>query len=148
MVLQAVTVSQFFFPLVGCAVIVLLFLTTMLQPYKIKSHNHINIFFLFVTMFIAISFMAETLVTFETVPFKYFTIFMVAVSILIPLIYILGVILYKLCAHRMCVQNLYQALCQVCIKQEDDNFERILPERMVNVEECAALLSDPMEVRT
>ena len=38
-------------------------------------------------------------------------------------------------------------MCRICIKREDEDFERLLPERMVNVDECAALLADPMEVR-
>ena len=32
------------------------------------------------------------------------------------------------------------------MKVEDDEYERLLPERMVNVEECAVLLADSMQV--
>ena len=148
MLLQGVTVSHYFLPLVGCAVLVLLFLTAVLRPYKANSHNHINIFFLLVTIFIIISFMAKILVIFETVLLKPFANFMSVFSSSIPLIYIVGVILHKLFAHRMCVRKLCHTLCRVCIKLEDEDFQRILPERMVNVEECAALLADPMEVNT
>ena len=147
-VLLGVTKSRFFLPLAGCVALVLLLLTAVLQPYKANAHNRINVFFLLVIVFIVISAMATNLALSETVQFKHFTNFMVALSFSIPVIYIVGVILYKLFAHRTWVQNLYKKLCRTCIKLEDEDYERILPERMVNVEECAALLADPMEVST
>ena len=143
-----VTNTRFFLPLVGCALLILLLLTAVLQPYKANAHNRINIFFLLVMVFIVLSAMAGSLALFETVWFKQFANFMLALSLSIPVIYIVGVILYKLFVHRMWVQNLYKKLCRTCIKLEDEGFERLLPERMVNVEECAALLADPMEVST
>ena len=146
MVLMVLTYSNFVFPLGGCAVLVLLFLTAVFQPYKDNVHNRINIFFLAVIIFIVISAMAANLPVSETVQLKYFADFMETMSISIPLMYIVAVILYKLFAHRMWVQNLYQKLRPICIKHKDEDFVRILPERMVNVEECAALLADPMEV--
>ena len=148
MVFLGVTISLYFLPLVGCAALVLLLLTAVLQPYKANVHNRINIFFLSVTVFIVISAMAHQLALFATVRFKQFTHVMLALSYSIPVIYIIGVVLYKLFGHRMWVQSLYKKLCRKCIKPEDEDFERILPERMVNVEECAILLADPMEVNT
>ena len=71
---------------------------------------------------------------------------LLGMSCLIIPIYIVGVLLYKWCGHRMFVQRLYQMLCKVCINRNVEDFERNLPERMVNVEECAALLADPMQV--
>ena len=146
MVLVGVTLSRFFLPLVGCVALVLLFLTAVLQPYKANAHNRINIFFLSAIVFIDISVMAKSLALTETVRFKHFASFLIELSLSIPVTYIIGVILYKLFAHRMWVQNLYKKLRRKCIKLEDEDIERILPERMVNVEECAALLADPMKV--
>ena len=146
MILMGVTISQFFFPLGGCAILVLLLLTAVLQPYKDNAHNHINIFFLLVIVFFIISFMARFLAWSETVRFKTFANFMLALSCSIPLMYIVGVFIYKLLAHRIWVKNLYLKVCQLCIKPKAEDFERILPERMVNEEECGALLADPMEV--
>ena len=146
MVSLGVTNTRFFLPMVGCALLVLLLLTAVLQPYKANAHNRINIFFLLVMVFIVLSAMAITLALSETVQFKQFASYMFILSLSFPAIYIVGVILYKLFAHRMWVQNLYNKVCPICIKLEDEDFERNLPERMVNVEECAFLLADPMTV--
>ena len=140
--------TTFFLPLLGCASLVLLLLTVVLQPYKANAHNRINIVFLLVMVFIVISAMAKDLALSETVRFKNFANFMSVLSLSSPAIYMVGVILYKLFAHRMWVQNLYKKLFRICIKHEDEDYERLLPERMVNVEECAVLLADPMEVST
>ena len=146
MVFLGATLSQFVLPLVGCVALVVLFLTAVLQPYKSNFHNRINIFFLLVTVFTVISAMARFTALSETVRLKHFANFMLVLSVSIPVIYIVGVILYKLFAHRVWVHKLYQKVCRICIKQEDKDFERILPERMVNMEECAVLLSDSMKV--
>ena len=148
LVLQGTINSMYVLPLVGYAVLILLFLTAVLRPYKANAHNRINIVFLLVIVFIVITAMAKSLALSAIVRFKHFSSFMFVLSLSIPAIYIIGVILYKLFAHRMWVQKLYKKLCRVCVKLEDEDFERILPERMVNVEECTALLADPMEVNT
>ena len=145
MVFLCVTLSKFFLPLVGCVVLFLLLLTAVLQPYKANIHNRINIVFLLMIVFFVISSMAHFLARSETVRFKKFAIFMLILSFSIPVIYIVGVILYKLFAHRMWVQKLYQKLCRICIKPKEED---LLPERMVNADECAVLLADPMEVNT
>ena len=144
MILLGVTISQFFLPLVGCAVLVLLLLTAVLQPYKDNAHNHINIFFLLVMLFIVISAMAKFIALSETVRFNHISGIMLLVSFAIPGVYIVGIVLYKLFAHRLCVQKLYRKLCRR--KIEDEDFERILPERMANAEECAALLANSRNV--
>ena len=148
MALLGVTLSRFFLPLVGSAVLVLLIITAILQPYKDNAHNRINVFFLSVIIFHVISYMAVCIALSETVQFIHFAYFMFGLSLSIPMIYIVGVIVYKVFAHRMWVKSLYEKMHQMCKKTKDEDFKRILPERMINVEECAALLADPMEVNT
>ena len=148
MVILGVTLSDFFLPQFGCIALILLLLTVVFQPYKANAHNRINIFFLLVIVFTVMSVMARFLAMSETSQFKYFSGVLLTVSFSLPGIYIIGVIFYKLFAHRMWVQQVYQKLYRICVKHEDDDFERILPERLLNVEECAALLADPMEVNT
>ena len=148
MILVGLTNTRFFLPLVGCAVLVLLLLTAVLQPYKANAHNRINIVFLILTVFIIISAMAITLALSDTVQAKHFANALFVLSLFFPGIYDVGIILHKLFAHRLWVQNLYKKVCKVCIKRKEEDFERLLPERMVNVDECAALLADPMEVNT
>ena len=142
------TLSQFVLLLAGCVVLVLLLLTAVLQPYKSNGHNRINIFFLIVILFIVISVLGRFLASSETLRFKQFANLVLSLSFCIPVMYIFVIILYKFFAHRVWVQKLCKKLCRICIKQEDEDFERLLPERMVNVEECAVLLADPMEVST
>ena len=148
MVVLGLSLYKSFVPLAGCAVVVLLVLTAALQPYKTNVRNRINVFFLLVIVFIITSVSARLIALSEAGQFINFINVMILLSATIPVIYIVGIILYKLFAHRKWVQNFYQALCRKCIKQEEEDFERILPERMVNVEECAVLLADPMEVST
>ena len=148
MVILAATISQFFLPLIGCVALVSLLLTAAFQPYKTNVHNRINIFFLLVIVFIVIAAMARFLALSETVRFKHLSGVMLLISFSIPGIYIVGVILYKLFANRMWIQKLYRRSCRMCIKPEDEDFERILPERMVNADECATLLAHPMKVNT
>ena len=148
MALLGVTLSHFFIPLVGCVILVLLIITAVLQPYKVNAHNRINIFFLSVILFSVISFMAVCLALSETVRFQHFAYFMLASSFSLPMIYIVAVIVYKVFAHRMWVKNLFEKMRRMCKNPKDEDFERILPKRMINVEECAALLADPMEVNT
>ena len=145
MVLLDVTFTQFFFPLAGCIALLLLFLTAVFQPYKDNAHNRINIFVLIVLTFIVFSAMSRNVAISETLLFKRVADFMMALSFSIPGIYIIAVVLYKLFAHRIWVQRFCHILCRKCAKHEDEEFERILPERMVNVAECAALLADPMK---
>jgi hypothetical protein len=136
-VFLGVTASKFFIHLFGFGAVVLLLLTTMLQPYKANVHYRIKIFFLLVSVFVEISAMARLLASPETLRFKHFAISVFALSISIPVIYIVIVILYKLFAHRMWTQKLYQMLCRICIKQDNEDFTRMLPERMVrNVLPC------------
>ena len=97
-------------------------------------------------LFILISEMANIIANDETVLFRGATNFVAVLSAAISQIYIIGVIIYKLFGHRMCVRKLCRKLCRACMKRNVDDFERNLPERMVNVEECAALLADPMQV--
>ena len=145
MVLMGVTISQFFLPLVGCVALVSLLLAAVLQPYKANVHNRINIFFLLVIVLLVLLYMAIFLARYGTVRFTQFAKLMFILSTFIPVMYIVGVIIYKLFAHRMCIK-VYPKLCRICMKPEEEDFVRILPERMVNVEECAVLLADPMEV--
>ena len=52
-------------------------------------------------------------------------------------------------AHRVCLRKLCSKFCHILYRNADglnEDYDRLLPERMVNVEECAALLADPMRV--
>ena len=142
--------SALVFPIYGFIVLILLLLTVSFRPYKLHTHNRADIFMLFLFLYIAISGMASAISKSQT-SFDMFVRWMAGLSMLSPLLYILGVILYSLFAHQRCIQNLCKTFsakvpCR-CTVREDEDYERLLPERMVNVEECAALLADPMQVR-
>lgn len=147
-ILVIVTFPHLSLPLLGCTVLVVLSLTAVFQPYKDSVHNRINIFFLVLIVFLVFSAMARYVAVPEIKRFKYIADVMIALSCSVPVVYIVAVVLYKLFAHRMWVRKLRQRLCRIFIKPEEEDFVRMLPERMVNMEECAALLADPMEVDT
>ena len=146
LVMFVVTTSKFCVPLIGWIILIFLLLTALLRPYKAHSQNHVNIFFLSMILFVIISDMANIIADEGAVLFRGATNFVAVLSAAIPLIYIIGVIIYKLFGHRMCARKLCRKLCRACMKRSAEDFERNLPERMVNVEECAALLADPMQV--
>ena len=137
LVVLAATASEFSLPFIGIVFLILVFVTAMLQPYKLPVHNRNNIFILCVMILIIFTATANVMAissdlhVAKTVAACFF-----GLALLMPLIYIIAAILYKLLAHRICGY----------IRAEDETYERTLPERMVNVEECAALLADPMEI--
>ena len=144
-----VTVSDFFIPLSGLLVLFLLLLTALLQPYKCPAHNRINIFLLLAITFVVIASMATLMASSRTVQFIKVSNWIARVSFSLLPTYFVGIVLYKMFAHRMCVRKLRQKLCRILCRKADGSYEdydRLFPERMVNVEECAALLADPMQV--
>ena len=144
-----VTASEFCIPLWGLLILILLLLTALLQPYKCPTHNRINIFLLLAITFIIIAGMAELMAYSRTVQFKKVSSGIVGASFFVFPLYFVGIIFYKMFAHRRCVRKLHQKLCRILCRKPDGSYEeydRLLPERMVNVEECAALLADPMQV--
>ena len=124
----------------------LLLLTALLHPYKAQSENRVNIFFLLMIIFVIISCMSGHMANTGAVKFRGTANFIQGLSVCIPVVYIVAIILYKLFGHRLWVRKLYQKLCNVCLTKSIEDCERTLPERMFNVEECAVLLADPMQV--
>ena len=145
-IILLVTASQFFFPLIGFIVLTLLLLTALLHPYKNHSENRINIFFMSVIIFTIISTMSGYMARTGAVKFRGAANFFMGLSVSIPPVYIIAIIFHKLFGHRLCVQKLFQKLCKIFMRRSIEDFERTLPERMYNVEECAVLLADPMQV--
>ena len=144
-----VTASEFSIPLIGLLILFLLLLTALLQPYKRPAHNRINIFLLFAITSMIIAGMANLLAFFRTIQFKTVSNWIVGVSFSILPIYFVGLILFKMLAHRVCLRKLCSKFCCILYGNADglnEDYDRLLPERMVNVEECAALLADPMQV--
>ena len=146
--MQAVVTSQFWLPVIASVILVLFLLTALFQPYKSPAHNRINIFLVFVMMLLLISSMANLIAYSSDIQFHKPSDTVGSLISLIPLMYIVGVILYKLFAHRACVRGLCRnKLCSEvfrCCKEAEDDFTRQLPERMVDtdIEETASLLAE------
>ena len=145
-IIVGVNQFQFYIPLTGCVLLIMLLLTALFQPYKIHIHNHVNIFFMSMIVFIIIFSMADIIARYTTVQFRGVSKVLLGMSFIIFPIYIGVIILYKLFGHQIFVQIVFQKLRKICINRNVEDFERTLPERMVNVEECVALLADPMQV--
>ena len=147
--LQVIITSQFWVSVLASVILILFLLTALFQPYKSLAHNRINIFLVFVMMLLLISLMANVIAYSSDIRFHKYSDVVSGLIALIPLMYIVGVILYKLFAHRTCVRVVCQkfkfcgeVFC--CCKEEEDDFTRQLPERMVDAEdeEAASLLAD------
>ena len=139
---------DYWLPVFGFFLVILLLLTIIFQPYKSLTHNITNTSLLVVLLFI-ITYLAYEVS--NSPEFRTTSNSLWGLAILIPLIYFVGVILYQLFGRQRHMQKLCQTVrkyvpCYCCLRADDEDFERTLPERMVNVEECAALLADPMHV--
>ena len=147
-IIIGVSSSDFYLPLSGLLILFLLLLTALFQPYKHPTHNRINTFLLLAIICIVIGGMANLMAYSRTLQFRKVSNWIAGVSYSILPVYFVGFIFYKMFAHRTCVKKLRQKLCRIRGRKSDgsnEDYESLLPERMVNVEECATLLVDPMQ---
>ena len=126
----------------------LLFLIIVFQPYKIPIHNTINIFLLIVVSLFGVSFMAEAIVYSRTSQFRKIPAVFIAIFSFIPLMFFVGLILYKCFGHRRCTQRVFQRIhasipCVICRRMLRSDSEESLPDRMIHAEQYVPLLAEP-----
>ena len=140
--------SDFWQAIFAAFILILFLLAALSQPNKSPVHYYINIFLVFLMMLLIISSIAGIMAYSSSVQFhKHSTIAYGLIS-LCPLIYIIGVILFKLFGHRLFIWELCQQLCSevfCCCKEREDDFRELLPERMVNMDEGASLLAGHLQ---
>jgi hypothetical protein len=125
-------------PIIVLLVHILLFLTTVFQPYKNPIHNTINISLLIVISLSGVSVMTQSMIHQYTRAAQYFTtIFSVT-----PLSFFLGLLLYKQIGHRRCTQRAYQKIRSLmqCVVRREACSEEFLPDRINQYE---AILAEP-----
>ena len=125
----AVTTSEFAFPAFGLIILFCLLFAALFKPYKSPAHNRANLILLFLWGFMIISVMAGVIAYSKAPHFKSSANAIGGFSVLFPLIYLLGVIIYKLFVQHTRVPRLCRKLCK---KVENEDYERTLPERMMS----------------
>ena len=126
--------------------LVLLLILAVAQPYKSSVHNTADSFLLFVS---AILYVADVAANAASVG-RYSELSQVLHTIagflfLVPLLYLIGLALYKLLAHRHLTRKTYQRIYELlpCNRKKTD-FEESMPDRLVHPEDYEPLLMDPV----
>ena len=149
-----VSINNFLIPLITFLILFLLLLITVFQPYKFSIHNTINICLLFVISLFLVSSMAdiiiwETAANTEHFITKRVTDVFTGIFSVLPILYFIGLLLYKCFGHRSCVQRVCQRICAsiscgVCRRMAHSGSEESLPDRMIHAEQYVALLAEPV----
>ena len=155
----AITLSRSVY--VGCFFVGVIFtlfaiLFTIVQPYKTPVYNIVDTV-LVVTVALTyfciagitlVDFNAYTITHAHHSPLYTLLIYMLCVFVLFPFIYITAIVLYWLFAHTILSALLVKIrlLCNSTMRQRNSEESLAQPDRLVNPEECAALLQDPMDI--
>ena len=135
----------FWVPIGASIILVLLLLTAILRPYKSPAHNNLDIFLLATLLLVCVGVMAQE-ISLSLLQFLGLSNFILGISITIPFVYMVALLLYKLCSSIRCVRVTCRRIqvsipCHCCEEGEPDE-EQTLPYRMVTAEEYAPLLGE------
>lgn len=129
--------------------LVLLLSLAVAQPYKSPVHNTADSFLLFVS---AVLYVADIAADTASVG-RYGELSQVLHTLagflyLVPLLYLIGLALYKLLAHKELTRRVYQRIYVSfqCNRKKTD-FEESMPDRLVHPEEYEPLLVNPVGQR-
>ena len=143
--IYALTRTNFYYPLATVAVTVFGILFALFQPYKLAAHNAIGIFFIFFLVACYSSAMAIIISSAQTVVQSFFDIskVMIAISYVVPLFYIVGVVVYRIVVREKLPQKCFRRLMHRNTREEEQQ-PRVdsLPDRIVRPEDYG-LLRDP-----
>ena len=132
-------------PILILVTLVPVFLTAAFRPHKSLIYNIVDIFLLLVLVSFGTSIKAVTITDASGIHSATISSVLVCIFSLIPLLYLIAVLLYKLLAHKRVVQKVCQKVCALipCHFRETDqiDFERALPHRLVHANEYTPLLS-------
>ena len=155
----AITLSRSVY--VGCFFVGVIFtlfaiLFTIVQPYKMPVYNIVDTVLVVTVALTYFCIAGTTLVDFNAYtithahhsPLYTLLIDMSCVFVLLPFIYITAIVLYWLFAHTILSALLLKIrlLCNSTMRQRNSEESLAQPDRLVNPEECAALLQDPMDI--
>ena len=127
-------------------------LFAVLQPYKSPVYNVVDTVLVHVVALIYYGIVGCTVVNANVrrydSPFAIVLSILFSVFLAVPLIYMTVVVVYWLFCRQTKMAALVlkvQLLCKSALRQSISE-DSLLPERLANPEECAALLQDPMDI--
>ena len=138
--------AEFYLPIGLSILLVLLLLTAIFHPYKSPIDNNIDIFLLVVFAFHFVALMAQE----EAFTGAQITVnsSITGLIVITPLVYWVGILLYKLCSSIRCVR----ATCgRIWVSipchghEEEPGVEEVFPYRMVSTEEYAPLIGEAVQ---
>ena len=141
-------------PVVIVLVLFLLFLIALFRPYKFSIHNAINISLLFVINLCGVLATIESIVN-DSDAFPYHSRSrevldtFAMIFFITPILFFIGLLLYKCFSYRRCTQRAYQRICAlmpcgICRKIVCSGSEESMPDRMIHAEQYVALLAEPV----
>ena len=135
--------------IVGVIFTLFAILFAILQPYKSPVYNTVDTVLFLIVAMIYYCIVGSTLVNANASPHN--SPISIVISVLFvpaPLIYMTVVVVYWLFFRHTKMAALVlkvQLLCKSALRRSNSE-ESLLPERLANPEECAALLQDPMDI--
>jgi hypothetical protein len=139
--------SEVVFPILIILVSIPAFLTAVFQPHKYRFHNMVDVFLLLVFVSFLATIMAVIISQSSAMHSATISGALVCIFSPIPLFYLISVLLYKLLAHKGCVQKACQRICELIpYNFRATDFGGALPDRIVHASEYTPLLlSEPTE---
>ena len=123
-------------------------LTTVVQPYKSHKYNIVDAVLILILAIIPLMCASTGPVSLRSSSFR-MPMIIIIVSGVLPLVYILVISLHWIVIRKKVPQRMLHRVwmlvpCTRALRQKRS--EELLPDRLANPEECAALLKDPMAV--
>ena len=141
--LSIVNNFKFWLPLGASITLLLLLLTAIFRPYKSPIHNNLDIFLLAMSVFPFIGCMTQAL-SFELLQYFKLANFILGISLIVPLTYMVVILLYKLFSSIRCVrvtcQRIQASIPCYHLEEGEHDVEEALPYRMISAEEHSPLL--------
>ena len=131
-------------------ILVVLFLTAVFQPYKSTFYNNTDTFLLLEFIFLLVSLIATETKHYQTYNFGRSSNRMLILSLFIPLVYLLGILLYKLLkiCHKRYACNTCRKIKYIVLHSWRDRaqpgLEELFPDRMIHAEEYTPLIIEPV----
>ena len=149
--LNSSAIMAFFIAGVIFTLLALLF--TVVQPYKTPNHNAVDTVLLGIVGLLYFCTVGRVLInsfslTHTPLSSRYLLNFLIYIFLLVPFIYMTVVVLYWLFFRHTKMAALVRKIRLLCrsVLRRSSSEESLIPDRLANPEECAALLRDPMDV--
>ena len=147
LVLITVRITNFWLPIIAVMILVILILIVVIQPYKTRNDNTIETLLLSFLILVSLSISSDFIVHKKPdFDLEGVSAAMIGASFLMSLIYILGLILYKLLSNKRWAQficrNIQNCICKEVTRVD---LEESLPDRLAHPEQYSSLLTEPGE---